>query len=526
MIKSVAFYPEYLAYERWPENFQKMKDCGITSIRFGEFAWGLIEPLENVFDWEVFDKAFDMAAEYGIQVILGTPTACPPIWLCEKYPDALPVNEYGALVDFGGRQHRCYNSPILNERMEVVVTALAERYGKRENLLAWQIDNELAAEHKYCYCDYCQSLFQDFLEDKYETIEALNERWLTTFWAQNYSNFAEIPVPYAIEPYLTLKHHPSLMYEFLHFCSESTKGFCDRQYDIIKCYSDAPVTTNQDDFSMGDNTDWYRIFERLDFAGFDVYTTKLYELAFYFDFCRSVKNKPFWLMEYGSGFHCLPEVLDTAYEYQCEGIGLFKFNPFPAGQEQGTKELVDQLGRIRPNYTVYKSWTPKDFTPKKKVLLHYDFFSSWAYNVAEYRTWESGFQQKQSRLVYQRYMVQTVYKAVYESGLQANVVKSLGDGDGQLLLMPMRIIHDEGFETELLNFIKTGGQVVTTGDLFLKNGDNAFLEYLPLFFREVFGEDSGFMEDITEPVAASYGKGKITFVPASLDEEGWKAYLK
>ena len=525
MIKSVAFYPEYIAEEKWEENFRKLRDGGIESIRFGEFAWGLIEPQEGVYNWDVFDKAFDMAAEYGIKIILGTPTATPPLWLCDRYPEALPVNERSEIVDFGARQHRCYNSPEMNEQSDKIVTALAKRYGKRENLLAWQIDNELAAEHKFCFCEHCTKLFQEFLREKYQTIEALNKRWLTTFWAQNYSDFSEIPTPYVIEPYLPTRHHPSLQYEFSHFSSESTTAFCDRQYDIIKKYSDAPVTTNQDDFSLADNTDWYRIFEKLDFVGFDIYTTRLYEMAFYYDFARSLKNKPFWLMEYGSGFPCLPEVLDDAYEFGCGGIGLFKFNPFPAGQEMGTKEMVDQLGKERKNYYIYRDWKPKAFTPRKKLLLHYDFFSSWAYFVADYRSWETGFEQRQSRLTYQRYLIHTVYKTVYESGASVDVVKSLGDGKGQTLLMPMKIVYNEAFEQELLHFIKTGGTVVTTSDLFLKNGDNAFMEVLPKIYAELLGENASFVDEISVPLELAYGEGKITFLPMKSSEETWKSYM-
>ena len=44
--------------------------------------------------------------EYGIDVILGTPTATPPIWLEEKDPSMMAVDEFG-IPQQHGAQTRC-----------------------------------------------------------------------------------------------------------------------------------------------------------------------------------------------------------------------------------------------------------------------------------------------------------------------------------------------------------------------------------------------------------------------------------
>ena len=498
-------------------------------IRFGEFAWGLIQPDEGAFNWQVFDEAFDMAAEEGLKIVLGTPTATPPIWLSEKYPDSLPVNEDGNTITFGGRQHRCYNSPSYIKYTKILVEAMAERYGKRENLFAWQIDNELGAEQKYCHCPMCRAKFQAALKAKYGTVEALNERWLNTFWAQSYQRFDQIETPRDNGAYLPVRPHPSLVYEFLRFSSDSIVEYAHMQYDCIRQFSDAPITTNQDDFSMADNTNWFDMFGKLDIAAFDIYSSKLYEIGFYFDLARSIHNKPSWILEYGTGFNMLNDMLNLAAQKECELVGLFAFHPFVAGQEQGQFGLVDVYGKPSANYSVFRDFAPKPCKAQKKLLFHYDFESSWAYAAAEHHTWEEGFAKRQSKLVYQRYMIHTVYHAAYEAGFGADFPQSLdGYGKNDVLVMPMQIIYKEAFAAELLAFLQRGGRVLTTNDLFLKNEDDAFNYGPTSFHRAIMGDNPEIVADTDAAVLREchVGEGCVTIISKNAEISDWHAIFK
>ena len=99
----VSYYPEQTPKESWPIDFQKMKDAGIKRIRIGEFAWSSLEPEQGDFNWNWLDDAIELAGDFGIQVVLCTPTAAPPVWLSEKHPETLPVNEVGYRNPFGCR---------------------------------------------------------------------------------------------------------------------------------------------------------------------------------------------------------------------------------------------------------------------------------------------------------------------------------------------------------------------------------------------------------------------------------------
>jgi beta-galactosidase len=61
-----------------------MAAAGINVVRIGEFSWGLCEPEDGKFDFGWLKRVMDVLGERGIQVVLGTPTAAPPIWLAKN----------------------------------------------------------------------------------------------------------------------------------------------------------------------------------------------------------------------------------------------------------------------------------------------------------------------------------------------------------------------------------------------------------------------------------------------------------
>src|SRR5690625_80721 len=91
----VCYYPEHWQEDLWNDDFQRMRKLGFTYVRMGEFAWTVFEPKEGEYSFKLFDKAIELAYQNGLKVILGTPTATPPAWLTQKYPDILNVSREG-----------------------------------------------------------------------------------------------------------------------------------------------------------------------------------------------------------------------------------------------------------------------------------------------------------------------------------------------------------------------------------------------------------------------------------------------
>ena len=115
LVLGTCYYPEHWDESLWRDDLRRMLENGIEVIRIAEFAWSKIERYEGVFNYDFFDRFLDAAAEMGMKVIFCTPTATPPAWLTEKYPEVLNATMDGVLYRHGGRRHYNYNSPKYQE---------------------------------------------------------------------------------------------------------------------------------------------------------------------------------------------------------------------------------------------------------------------------------------------------------------------------------------------------------------------------------------------------------------------------
>ena len=238
-----CYYPEHWDKSLWRDDLRRMKENGIFTVRIAEFAWNKIEPAEGEFTYEFFDEFLDVAEEEQMKVIFGTPTATPPVWLTEKYPEVLNCRLDGTPFYHGMRRHYNYNSPIYQELSARIVKKVAKHYGKRPCIVGWQIDNELNCEVDEFYSESDTLAFREFLKKKYKTLDALNEAWGTIVWNQTYTNWKEIYVPRTTVHDST---NPHQVLDYYRFISDSTLRFCKMQSDIIRKYKKPEefITTN------------------------------------------------------------------------------------------------------------------------------------------------------------------------------------------------------------------------------------------------------------------------------------------
>lgn len=227
----VCYYPEQWDCELWPSDLAKMEQLGLEVIRIGEFAWSIIEPSEGVYDFSLFDRFLALVEKSSLKVIFGTPTAAPPVWLTERYPEVLNARVDGVLYRHGLRRHYSYNSPTYRRLSAAVVEQLAMRYGRHPSVLGWQIDNELNGELNEFYSNCDHTAFREFLKEKYCTLNALNKAWGTVFWSQQYTSWEQV---WLRRPTSKESANPHMLLDQKRFFSASCIDFCRMQADILR----------------------------------------------------------------------------------------------------------------------------------------------------------------------------------------------------------------------------------------------------------------------------------------------------
>ncbi|MBQ8094483.1 MAG: beta-galactosidase [Clostridia bacterium] len=287
LVLGTCYYPEHWPETMWETDIKRMIETGIEVIRIAEFAWNKTEPVEGQFTYDFFDRFLDLCDQYGMKVIFGTPTATPPAWLTEKYPEVLNADIEGSLYRHGARRHYNYNSLVYQTLSARIVRKLAAHYAGRKCIIGWQIDNELNCEREWFYSEADTEAFRLFLRDKYGTLDALNEAWGTVFWNQTYTSWNEIHVP---RKTISDSTNPHEVLDYIRFISESARRFAKMQSDILREYMkpDDFITTN----GMFSNLDNHQMTaESLDFYTYDSYPNFAYCLDAYRDRPGDLKDR-------------------------------------------------------------------------------------------------------------------------------------------------------------------------------------------------------------------------------------------
>lgn len=274
-----CYYPEHWDKGLWREDLERMLGVGIKVVRIAEFAWSKIELHEGEFDFSFFDEFLDLCEEVGMKVIMGTPTATPPAWLTEKYPEVLNASRDGVLYRHGARRHYNYSSPVYQRLSARIVEQMALQYGRRPCIIGWQIDNEFNCENNEFYSESDTIAFRSFLQEKYGSLDALNQAWGTVFWNQTYTDWKEVYVP---RPTNTGAVNPHQHLDYYRFVSYAVRKFAKMQSDILRKFIKPNdfITTNGL-FSNLDNHQMTK--ESLDFITYDSYPNFAYCLSDYVD---------------------------------------------------------------------------------------------------------------------------------------------------------------------------------------------------------------------------------------------------
>ncbi len=291
LLLGTAWYPEQWPESRWDADLELMQKAGVRMVRVGEFAWSRMEPQDGQYDLDWLSRAIAAAGRHGIYTVIGTPSAAPPAWLTQKYPETLRTKEDGRKDEHGNRQQFNWANPKYRELARSMAEQLAQRFGHNPYVLGWQIDNEYSANS---YDDATKKQFQDWVRKRYGTLDNLNERWTTAYWSETYSNWNQIPIE-------TKYGNPGLLLSWKRFVSDTWRSYQKNQLDVIRANADPRqfITTNM----MGwfDGYDHYTVSQDLDMASWDDYVGEgqldPYRNGAAHDLTRGFLRRNFWVME-------------------------------------------------------------------------------------------------------------------------------------------------------------------------------------------------------------------------------------
>ena len=268
----VCYYPEHWDKSLWQDDLRRMKEYGIEIVRIAEFAWNKFEPHEGKFTFDFFDEFMDLTLKEGMKVIFCTPSATPPAWMSNKYPEILNADIDGNLIYHGQRRHCNLNSPKYRFFVSRITQKLAEHYSRYSNIVAWQLDNEINCECDMYYSKSDHEAFREYLKNNFKTLDKLNSAIGAEFWNQTYTDWEEVHLPRRTNAGSYGNPHMRLWQK--RFISDTVIGFFKLQSDIIRKYTDAYITTN----GLFRNIDYQRLVkEVLDFITYDNYPNFAYQ---------------------------------------------------------------------------------------------------------------------------------------------------------------------------------------------------------------------------------------------------------
>ena len=498
----VDYYPEHWDKSLWEQDADLMQKTGVKVVRMGEFAWCRFEPTEGNFCFEWLDEIINIFSMRNIDVVLCTPTNCPPLWLYEKYPDAVQTGRDGHKIATGIRGHRCYNNPDFIRHSKQIIHKMTKRYADNKAVIAWQIDNELEAN--FCHCEICIGEFRNWLKDKYGSVDAINQAYGNNMWSGEYSAWEQIKPAYGSNPYAWF--HPSFMLDFNRYASDNMIKYVKMQTEIIRenC-PDTKITTNT--WFCENMPDFYKTFKELDFVSYDNYPVSkipedpedYYTHAFHLDLMRGIKKDNFWIMEQLSGgMGCwmpmqqmpLPGMIKgyslQALAHGADTVVHFRWRTAVSGAEMFWHGLLDHSnipGRrfrefeqlcIEAKELEYLEGTKV----KSQVAILYSSDNEYAFKI-----------QPQTQGMYYMEQLKLFHAAFTKYGMNVDIIGQHEDFEGyKIIVAPQMYITDEDVVNRLYDFTKMGGTVILTNRSGVKDHVNkCIMSPLPTVYRKLVG---------------------------------------
>ena len=484
-------------------DIELMKEAHCNVVSMGMFSWSMLEPEEGNYQFEWLESVINNLYNNGIYTFLSTPSGARPHWLAKKYPEVLRVEKNRVRNLFGLRHNHCYTSPAYREKVAQINGELAKRFANHPGVLLWHLSNEYGGE---CHCPLCQEAFRNWLKEKYQTLDALNDAWWTTFWSHRYTSWDQIESP---APHGEMMLH-GLNLDWYRFVSHQTLDFVKWEKDSVKSYNpELPVTINMMYYFYGIN--YFDTKDLIDIVSWDSYpvwhkagTTDLEmscDTAMMHDIMRSIKNESFLLMESTPsmtnwqnvaklkkpGMHMLSSM--QAVAHGSNSVQYFQWGKSRGASEKFHGAVIDHYGKS--DTRVFREVSElgqrlEGLTPLTKtcnqaqVAILFDWENRWAID---------DMQGPRNIGMHYKETVQQHYKAFWKMGIPTDFVDMSCDiSKYKVLVAPMMYLLRNGFEQKIKAFVEAGGTLITTyWSGIVNETDLCYLEGTPHGLMDVLG---------------------------------------
>lgn len=474
------YNPDQWPEEVWDDDVRLMKKAGVNLVSVGIFSWAKIETSEGVYDFDWLDRIIDKLGEAGIAVDLASATASPPMWLTQAHPEVLWKDYRGDVCQPGARQHWRSTSPVFREYALKLCRAMAEHYKGNPYVVAWHVSNEYGCHNRFDYSEDAEHAFQQWCEERYGTIDAVNDAWGTAFWAQRMNDFSEIVPPRFIGDGNFM--NPGKLLDFKRFSSDALKAFYIAERDALaEITPDLPLTTNFMVSASGSVLDYDDWGDEVDFVSNDHYfipgEAHLDELAFSASLVDGIARKdPWFLMEHSTSAVNWREINYRKEPGQlvrdslahvamgADAVCYFQWRQSKAGAEKFHSAMVPHAGEDSAVFRdvcelgadlnkLSDEGILGSRLAKSRVAVVFDYESEWAtehtatptqhvHHVDEPLAW---------------------FRALADQGVTADVVPVRGAWDGyEMVVLPSVYLLSEETTRRVRDYVVGGGRLVVT----------------------------------------------------------------
>lgn len=475
LLYGVAYYDEYMPYDRLETDIQMMKEAGINVVRIAESTWSTHEPQNGVFDFSSVDRVLEAMHKAEMKVIVGTPTYAIPTWMVKEHPDVLAITPRGE-GKYGARQIMDITNPTYLFYAERIIRKLIDRVKNHPAVIGYQTDNE--TKHYDTSGPNVQLLFVKYMKEKFKTLDAVNKKFGLDYWSNRINSWEDFPS-------VVGTINGSLGSEFARFQRELVTNFLAWQVSIVNEYKrpDQFVMQNFDfewrgySFGIQPRVNHFEASKAFDVTGVDIYHPSQddltgIEISFGGDVARSTKGTNYLVVEteaqaftnwtpypgqlrqqafshLASGANMVAywhwHSIHNSFETYWKGLLSHDFEPNPVYHE--AKTIGRDFERLSPHLVNLKKKNKVAILVSNESLTAIEWFKFNSKSSKNYND-----------------IVRMMYDELYKMNIECDFVNPSSENfeDYQMLIVPALYTASDSLLERLNEFVLNGGHIVYT----------------------------------------------------------------